>query len=115
MTATEQPIACDLSALTEDELSQHQRIGERMKAELLEVQELSNGYAFRYPAGRTMIEDLARFIASERLCCPFFTFNLQLDPSGELWLRLTGSEQVKAYVQVTLRPFLNGETDEMPL
>lgn len=115
MTIDEQAIACDLGALSEDELSQHERIGERMKNDLLEVKELPDGYAFRYPAGRTMIEDLARFIASERLCCPFFTFNLRLAPDGELWISLVGSEEVKRYARETLRPFLGGETDEMPL
>ena len=99
MNADQSPITCDLSALSEDERRFQERVVARMRDEHLEVTELADGFTVRYPAGRTMIEDLARFMALERLCCPFFTFELQLTSEGELWLGLRGAPEVKAYLR----------------
>jgi hypothetical protein len=40
------------------------------------------------------------FIAEERACCPFFTFELQYEPNlGPIWLRLRGSADIKALLR----------------
>ena len=95
------PISCDLSKLSEDDRRFQERVVARMRDEHLEVTELADGFAVRYSAGRTMIEDLARFIALERCCCPFFTFELRLTSASELWLSLRGTPEVKAYLRET--------------
>ncbi len=39
------------------------------------------------------------FITAERECCPFFRFELIVEPDdGPVWLRLRGSDEVKAFV-----------------
>ena len=49
----------------------------------------------------------AEFITRERLCCPFYTFTLELEPAGgALWLRLTGAEGAKAVLQAGLDELL---------
>jgi len=99
MNTSDQPIACDLSVLSEDERRFQERAVARMRDELQDVQELPDGFALRYPDGRTLIEDLARFITLERLCCPFFTFDLRLTSVGELWLGFRGTPEVKTYMR----------------
>ena len=99
LNTNQSTVSCDLSALSEDERRFQERVVARMRDERLEVAELADGFAVRYPAGRTMIEDLARFITLERLCCPFFTFELQLTSESELWLGLRGAPEVKAYLR----------------
>lgn len=99
MSINSSTISCDLSALNEDEQRFQARIVNRIRDEHLEIAELADGFAVRYPDGRTMIEDLARFIMLERRCCPFFTFDLRLTSEGELWLGLRGAPEVKAYLR----------------
>jgi hypothetical protein len=64
-----------------------------------EVAELPDGYGYRFSDDGSQLESLLEFIAAERRCCPFLTFELAFEPySGPLWLRLRGSPQVKAFV-----------------
>lgn len=96
-------LACDLGAIAPDARAAHQALA----AELLqhaaeEIVELADGYAFRFAAER--YADLAAFIANERLCCPFFTFTLEVAAdAGPLWLRLTGRDGAKAIVRAELQ------------
>jgi hypothetical protein len=40
------------------------------------------------------------FVAEERACCPFFTFELHYEPNlGPIWLRLRGSAEIKALLR----------------
>jgi hypothetical protein len=64
-----------------------------------EVAELPDGYAYRFTSVVSQLEPLLGFIAAERRCCPFLTFELTFEPyGGPLWLRLRGSPQVKAFI-----------------
>ena len=96
----QQPLACDLTAITPEERAGHQRLANHLLAEAaLETRELPDGYAFRFPAER--FSEVVAFIGNERLCCPFFTFQLEITPAGgPIWLRITGPEGVKAILHV---------------
>ena len=75
---------------------------------IAEVRELEDGYAFRLPSDDRWIARAARFIATERRCCPFFRFELVVESDGgPTWLRLRGASDVKAYIAV-LVPELPG-------
>ena len=64
-----------------------------------EVAELPDGYGYRFPGDGGQLELLLEFIAAERRCCPFLSFELAFEPhGGPLWLRLRGSPQVKAFI-----------------
>lgn len=61
----------------------HERAVERIR--------LPNGYAIRFPPDA--LQAVAKFVANERKCCPFVSFELALSAeSGSLWLRMTGPE-----------------------
>ena len=63
-----------------------------------EIAELPDGYAYRF-AGDDQLASLQEFIAAERRCCPFLTFEIALEPhAGPLWLRMRGSPRVKAFI-----------------
>jgi hypothetical protein len=91
--------ACDLTAIDTDVRSTHVSAAEQLLLhDAAEVQELSDGYAFRF--GAEWYTQVTEFIANERLCCPFFTFTLEVTPAqGPLWLRITGSEEIKMFLQ----------------
>ena|SRR5690242_20541305 len=98
-TTTSTLLACDLTAIDAAEREAHQALAARLLTEIaLETQELADGYAFRFPA--EVYPDVVAFVANERLCCPFFTFMLEVTPGrGPLWLRITGPDGVKAMLR----------------
>jgi hypothetical protein len=64
-----------------------------------EIAEFPDGYGYRFVSDGSQLEPLLEFIAAERRCCPFLTFELAFEPyDGPLWLRMRGSPQVKAFI-----------------
>lgn len=62
---------------------------------------MADGLAFRFPADE--YDAVVRFVASERRCCPFLNFSLEVPSErGPLWLRLTGPEGVKDFIRAEL-------------
>jgi hypothetical protein len=102
-TADALPLACVPAAIPAAERSAHFALARRIFTELArQRQELSNGYAFRLDAAE--LETLSRFIANERKCCPFMTFELEIAPaSGPIWLRMTGPEGTRDVLATELR------------
>lgn len=99
----EQALACDLMAIPADVREEHVVSAPQLFAAAQEVLELADGYAIRFLNGPGRFMTIAKFIENERLCCPFFNFNLEIEPnSGPLWLRLTGGEGVKELLHNTL-------------
>jgi hypothetical protein len=92
------PIACVLS---DPELAQRMAALEAdVFVAVRETRELEDGYAFRFPSDTGWLVQLATFIAEERRCCPFFTFELVCEPGeGPIWLHLRGREGVKAFIE----------------
>ena len=92
-------LACDLSAIEAREREAHEALAARLFTEAVQArEELPAGYAFRFPAER--YADIAAFIANERLCCPFFTFTLEVAADqGPISLRITGGEGAKAILR----------------
>lgn len=99
----ETPFACNMLALGAQERPRHQAVTGQMREAIKEVKELPDGYSFRFDASQPNILLLSEFIARERLCCPFFTFELVAERSdGPLWLKLRGREGVKEFIVAEL-------------
>ena len=96
----EGPFFCSLTALTVAERLHHKDLSQKLHTGVKEIRELSDGYAFRLSGERQNIAMVAEWISLERLCCPFFTFQLEIgsDPNP-IWLRITGAEGVKQFMQ----------------
>jgi hypothetical protein len=108
-----QPIACNLTAIDEDQREQHKSNSEELFTAIKEWLELSDGYAFRLPTDSEMIEKAGAFMARERQCCPFFKFNLEVTPDGgPVWLKLRGNEEVKQFVKQNVIPQLDQNKKE---
>ena len=68
-------------------------------AAVKEIGELPDGYAYRFADDERLLTALLEFIAAERRCCPFLTFEIAFEAhGGPLWLRLRGSPRVKAFI-----------------
>ncbi|HLR32547.1 MAG TPA: hypothetical protein VK074_08655 [Fodinibius sp.] len=93
------PLACNLTAIDDEERTFHKENGEQLFSSVEEIKELPDGYAFGLPAETATVERAGAFVARERLCCSFFHFTIEVTPEhGAVWLHLTGDEEVKQYV-----------------
>ena len=94
------PFICNLNALTIEQKDRYKELTENLRESRQSVKELSDGYAFRFKAESQMILDVAEFIVYERLCCPFFNFELVVEPdTNRLWLNLRGQSGIKEFIQ----------------
>ena len=97
----EMPLACTLSAT--ELVTRTEEVKDLFK-HVQQVDELTDGYALRFPGSDTWANTLLQFIAFERACCPFFTFALVFEPQqGPIWLHLRGAEGVKAIIAEMIR------------
>ncbi len=103
MSATDIPIAC---ALSDSDLARRRaEIAAGVFATVEEVQELPDGFAFRFPTTDTTARELLDFMLFERECCAFLTFELVFERGhGATWLRLRGGEEVKSFVRAVFVP-----------
>lgn len=99
------PIACDLTAIEDEDLEPHRETAEVVFEAIDGLRELPDGYAFRLPAETQLISQVGTFVSRERLCCPFFNFTLEVTPDrGPVWLKLTGRDGVKEFVEEAVLP-----------
>jgi len=100
---TEISLACDLSALTEEQWERHRELYGRLRADVQEVRELEDGYAFRHSADGGVLLAIAQFVANERLCCPFFEFGISVGRGGgPVWLRMSGEGEAKRVLEAEM-------------
>jgi len=90
--------ACNPSALDKDQRARYSVLTKQLIAAKQEMQELSDGYALRFPANSQTIKDVAEFVTYERLCCPFLNFEMVVEGEN-LSLRLKGAEGVKGFIK----------------
>lgn len=95
-----QAFACSLTALTAEQRKRHAELRKALSASIKEIRELPDGYAFRLPDDAKTILSAAEFITYEKLCCPFFKFNLEIESDGKpVWLKLSGRDGVKQFLK----------------
>ena len=69
----------------------------------LELKELPDGYAMRFPNDSVLFTELSEWATLEQLCCPFLTLTLELQPDqGPTWLKLTGKDGVKDFLRAEM-------------
>jgi type IV pilus biogenesis protein CpaD/CtpE len=99
----ESPIACNMAALSDDQRKRILVLVKQIRTAGQEVRELPDGYALRLPAESATVRDVAEYITLERMCCPFFRFEMEVEQEGgPMWIRLTGREGVKEFTKQEL-------------
>ena len=100
---------CNMAALGPAQRQAHIANTAQLLAAAQSVTEQPNGYTLEFALDNmgNLNEDswqqAARFIALERLCCPFFGFTLELAPGATSFrLGLTGPAGVKPFIQAEL-------------
>ena len=99
----ELPIACNPTALDAEQRERKRLLQQQLRADVWEIRELPDGYAFRHSSESSMCLVVAEFIALERLCCPFLDFGFDVErDGGPLWFRMTGGKEAKRVLQANL-------------
>ena len=99
--SVESPFACNRLALTPEQRKRHfDELGPKLRSLKRSVRELPNGYEFEFLPDSITVELVAEWAIGERACCPFFDIDMRLErEGGSLWLRLTGRQGVKQFIQ----------------
>jgi len=88
---TNVPIACNLSALDEQEQQRRRHLASNLRDAVHEIVPASDGYTFRFAEVETDLREVAEFISLERRCCPFLEFKLEVGGANEsITLRIRG-------------------------
>jgi hypothetical protein len=97
------PLACVPGAIPPAERAAHFALLTELFGDAVqERRELADGYAFRFAPDR--LDGVMRFVVNERRCCPFLEFGITISPAdGPVWLRLTGPEGTRAFLEAELR------------
>jgi hypothetical protein len=69
-----------------------------LKSSVLGKRELPGGYSYEFDGSDANLDKLNEFIKTERLCCDFFTFQLNVEDNSAV-LNITGPEGVKQFLQ----------------
>ena len=91
---SEVSIAC---SLTTPELQERRsNLLQKVRGAALELKELEDGFAYRFPSDDALLADLFTLIQLEHQCCPFLRFSLIVAAgNGPVWLELTGPPGTK--------------------
>jgi len=74
-----------------------------LRKQVLDKEELTNGYSFKFIGTDSMINELTEFAKTERHCCDFFTFNLSISgDTSAVWFDITGPLEAKEFIRTEL-------------
>jgi len=76
----ERTIACKLDEARKEK--RRPKVEALFVNELLERHEIESGWEFQFPADDPVLERVFEFVNAERKCCPFFQFQVFVDPDG---------------------------------
>jgi hypothetical protein len=96
---------CHLNVLNDSQKDRYIELTRILNQSRQSVKELDDGYAFRFKAESQLILDAAEFIVYERLCCPFFNFELTVESDTDrMWLNLRGQNGIKEFIRAEFNP-----------
>jgi hypothetical protein len=100
----ETPFACSLEkTLTKEQRAHKKQIMQKMEAARIDTREIADGYIFRFRPEAVSFTEIADWVATERVCCPFFDLAIESErENGPLSLRITGREGVKQFIRAGL-------------
>ena len=103
MTNAQVVFACDMTAIAPQDRNLHTDVIHKLFRSVTDITGISDGYAFHLPNSDEVLLTAVEFISKEKLCCPFFRFELRIEPGGSSqWLHLTGPHGVKPFIQAEI-------------
>lgn len=94
-------LACELS--DEEQIERRERLSATVFERIEDIEEHETGYSVTFPGTAGALNEVLSFIATERECCPFLRFELDVAPNdGPITLRMTGPSDVKDLIEHAL-------------
>ena len=90
------PLACDIKAISDAQRPRYRDLVKRLRTAMNERSDLPDGYAYSLDTEKISLPEVAEWITMERLCCPFLTFQLNVNGNGDSQLAMRGPEGVEA-------------------
>jgi hypothetical protein len=96
----ETPFACSLEkSLTKEQRAHKKQIAQKMESARIETRELADGYVVRFRPHEVSFAEIADWVGTERVCCPFFDLAIEAErENGPFSLRITGRDGVKRFI-----------------
>ncbi|MDQ3278090.1 MAG: hypothetical protein M3Q06_07175 [Bacteroidota bacterium] len=70
-----------------------------LKSKIVKKEALANGYQFTFSGSDEILDELVEFIKTERACCSFFTFRLEVeDATTPVTLSIIGPQHAKEFI-----------------
>ena len=103
------PIACRMEVLGEPGRARHAALLAELASAGPAVEELAEGFAFRFPSRPYLFLRVAEWIGLERECCPFLAIRLEIEHANRsLRVSVTGPAGTKDLLRAELPPVLGG-------
>lgn len=95
----QKPIACNLNALNKTERERRAELAMALRSALREIIPTADGYTFHLDEKENLLTEIAEFVGLERRCCPFLSFQINIDSSNHsISIGLSGREGVKEFL-----------------
>jgi hypothetical protein len=91
-------LACNIQAISAMQRPRYDDLVSRLRAAMRDCSELADGYSYSLDSAKITSPDVAEWIAMERLCCPFLTFQLK-EEGEDSRLTMRGPDGVKVLLQ----------------
>jgi hypothetical protein len=91
--------------LTSKELQERRRtVLADLKRQMIKKNELENGFEYIFAGTDQIIDQLTTFIKTERQCCDFFDYDINIsgDVKGQARLKISGPAGVKDFIEEEL-------------
>ncbi len=97
------PIACSLDRI---QFKDRKELLAQITKAATEKRAIRNGYALTFSKTGGLIPTVASFIEMEQACCPFLSFQLEVEAAGTIQFKLTGPTAAKEII----RELLDGDS-----
>ena len=98
-------VHCNLAALSSADRELDRKLIPVLRDGLQERKELSDGYAYRFPA--SLLREVGEWVSIEAKCCQPLTYEVSVapQPGGVVWVRITGQE-AKEFIDAEFAPIM---------
>jgi len=103
-TTTEQPIACDMAALSAAERRRYDELRPLVLSGIEEVRDNPTGFQMRI-GNSIRVGDVAEWIEMEHRCCAFLDLKLALNGDSTIWIEMGGTLAIKQFLEEEFSAF----------
>lgn len=97
---SEEPLVCLLTGA--EQVERKEILQKEIFSQVKKVEEIETGYIFYFKYEEIFLMKMTDYAIAENNCCPFFTFETKLHSKNDVSLKITGSEQAKEMIKMTL-------------